>query len=147
MDNQEIINFLIKAKKSTYASNGNPIKSSRPCSIDLSYSQGKFMYYDSYFGTNPFIGEEIILIDSNVIWSMNYIGRKLDDKFEYNFLKEALMNVTQERPFRGPHTYESSGYTYKSSENGDFNWFQGEETISFKGTEIYECRFHGGLIK
>ena len=48
------------------------------------------MYYDSYFGTNPFIGEEIILIDSNVIWSMNYIGRKLDDKFEYNFFERSI---------------------------------------------------------
>lgn len=57
------------------------------------------------------------------------------------------MNVTRERPFRGPHIYESLGYTYKSSENGDFNWFQGYETIEHNGHVIYECYYHGGSIK
>lgn len=105
MDNQEIVDFLIKAKKSTYASNGDPIKSSRPCSIDLSYSQGKFMYYDSYFGTNPFIGEELLLVASNAVWSMNYIGRKLDDKFQYDFFFKRSVNECYSRKTVSRSTY------------------------------------------
>ena len=33
------------------------------------------------------------------------------------------------------------------SKNGNFDWFQGKEIISFCGKEVYECYFHGGLIK
>lgn len=146
-DRRSIVGFLIKAKKSTYAGNGKPIESSRPCSIDLTYSEDNLVYYDSYFGTNPFIGEETLRLDDKVIWSMNYIGRKLDDEFEYDFLKEALMNVRPERPFRGPSIYTSSDYTYESSEKGDFNWFQGHETIKYKGRMIYEGHYHGGSVQ
>ena len=146
MNNRRIIEFLIKAKKSTYAGSGDPVPSSRPSSTDLSYSEGPLTYYDSYLGINPFIGEEALWFDETVIWSMNYIGRKLDNTFEYNFLREALKKVSSERPFRGPSVYESSDYIYRSSEKGDFDWFQGYETIEYKGQVIYEGYYHGGSV-
>ncbi|WP_373835772.1 DUF5680 domain-containing protein [Bacteroides heparinolyticus] len=147
MDNKDIISFLIRAKKSTYASGDNVVESTRTGSCDLKYSEKNLEYYDSYFGTNPFIGEELLLLDNKVIWSMNYVGRKLDDKLEYDFLKKALLSVEPEMPFRGPSIYKEDNYTYKCFTEGDFTWFQGYEMIEYKDQVIYECYYHGGEIK
>lgn len=143
---KDIIEFLIRAKKATYASGGNIIEPLRVGSCDLKYSEKNIEYYDSYFGTNPFIGEEILRFNQKVIWSMNYIGRKIDDNFEYNFLKEALLHIEPKLPFRGPCIYQNSGYIYKAYTLGDFSWFQGQEWIEHNGKLVYQGYYHGGKI-
>ena len=46
------------------------------------------------------------------------------------------------------HWHTGNGdYTFKCDVTGTFEWFQGYETISFKGNVIYECHFHGGIIE
>ena len=142
-----IIEFLIKAKKATYAGDGNTTNSSRPCSHDLKYFEDNFEYYDSYFGTDPFIGEEALWSNGEIIWSMNYAGRKLDKEFEYGFLKEALLLVNSENPFRGPDEYSNGDYNYMCETIGDFEWFQGYESITFQGKLVYECYYHGGIVR
>ncbi|WP_428768642.1 DUF5680 domain-containing protein [Treponema sp. HNW] len=146
MDTQ-LIDFLIRAKKKTYAGKGSETASSRIKSHDLIYREKDLMYYDTYLGAERFAGQEALWISNNPYWAMNYIGRVTGEHFSGDFLKEALLNVPFEKPFRGPETYINGDYEYKCSADGDFNWFQGKETISFKGGKIYECRFHGGLIK
>lgn len=142
-----LIDFLIRAKKKTYAGKGAETASSRIKSHDLIYREKDLMYYDTYLGAERFAGQEALWISDNPYWAMNYIGRVTGEHFSGDFLKEALLNVPFEKPFRGPETYINGDYEYKCSVDGDFNWFQGKETISFKGGEIYECRFHGGLVK
>ena len=67
--------------------------------------------------------------------------------FSGNFLKEALLHVPEDKPYRGPEKYVNGDYTYSCSAEGDYNWFQGRETISYRGEQIYECVYHGGLIR
>lgn len=147
MVKNDIIEFLVKAKKKTYAGDGNVTTSSRPCSRDLKYFEDNFEYYDSYFGTDPFVGEEALWSSGEIIWSMNYAGRKLDKDFEYGFLKEALRLVTSEKPFRGPDEYSNGDYKYMCETIGDFEWFQGYESITFQGKLVYECYYHGGIVR
>lgn len=52
-----------------------------------------------------------------------------------------------DKPYRGPEFYENGDYTYDCRIEGDFDWFQGDETICYKGVQIYECHFHGGKIE
>nr|ANC55519.1 XRE family transcriptional regulator [uncultured bacterium] len=144
---KKLIEFLIKAKRKTYAGKGAETVSSREKSHDLVYRENNFMYYDTYLGGEKFAGEEALWIADNPYWSMNYIGRVTGENFNVDFLKEALLNVPFEKPFRSPEKYEDGSYEYKCSINGNFDWFQGKEIISFCGKEIYECYFHGGLIK
>ena len=144
---KKLIEFLIKAKRKTYAGKGSETVSSREKSHDLVYRENNFMYYDTYLGGEKFAGEEALWIADNPYWSMNYIGRVTGENFNVDFLKEALLNVPFEKPFRGPEKYEDGSYEYKCSINGNFDWFQGKEIISFCGKEVYECYFHGGLIK
>ena len=146
MDNR-IIGFLIRAKKATYAGKGAETDSSRPESHDLIFSEDDMMYYDTYLGGNRFAGEEALWISGRPYWSMNYIGRVTGNNFSGDFLKEALLNVPFEKPFRGPDSYIDGDYTYRCDVSGTFEWFQGYETISYKGNEIYECYFHGGMIE
>ena len=98
-------------------------------------------------GTGRFAGEEALWINGNPYWSMNYIGRVTGDHFSGDFLKESLLQVPEDKPFRGPEKYSNGDYSYHCDINGDYEWFQGRETICFKGSEIYECVFHGGLIE
>lgn len=146
MDKDRIIEFLIKAKRATYAGKGAETESSRPRSHDLTYSDGDYMYYDTYLGGEMFVGEEALWIAGEPYWSMNYAGRVTGENFSGDFLKEALLRVPCENPFRGPEEYSCGDYLYKCEVDGDFQWFQGHERILFKGEEIYDCYFHGSII-
>ena len=144
---QSIVSFLIRAKQATYAGKGAETDSSRIGSHDLVYRENNLMYYDTYLGGDKFAGEEALWISDIPYWSMNYIGRVTGENFSGDFLKEALLHVPEEKPYRGPEKYENGGYTYSCSVEGDFDWFQGKETICYQGKLIYECFYHGGMIK
>lgn len=141
-----IIQFLIQAKQSTYAGQGTEVQPFRVGSHDLLYREGDLMYYDSYFGGERFAGQEVLWIAENPYWSMNYIGRVTGLNFDIVFLKEALLHVPVEMPCRGPTRYDKGDYSYSCAVSGTFEWFQGHEVIFYKGAEIYDCHFHGGLI-
>lgn len=144
---KDIIEFLIRAKKATYAGKGAETTSTRPQSHDLTYSEDDYLYYDTYLGGGKFVGEEALWIKGAPYWSMNYAGRVTEENFSGDFLKEALLHVPQNMPFRGPSHYENEDYSYDCKIDGSFQWFQGYETISYKGKQIYECYFHGSSIE
>lgn len=144
---EEIINFLIRAKKSTYAGKGKEAKPSRPNSHDFEYLEGDLKYIDTYLGGERFVGEEALWKNDVPFWSMNYSGRILNDEFSGNFLKEALRLVEKENPYRGPIIYQKGQYKYHCIINGDFKWFQGYEEIYFNNNKTYECYFHGGTLE
>ena len=147
MMNKRIIDFLVTAKKNTYAGKGAETTSSRVKSHDLVYSENDMMYYDTYLGGEKFAGEEALWISEKPYWAMNYIGRLTGNGFSGDFLKEALLHVPEELPFRGPKEYVSGEYRYQCTVSGEFEWFQGKEVIFLHDKEIYECYFHGGLVK
>ncbi|SFU73201.1 DUF5680 domain-containing protein [Butyrivibrio sp. INlla21] len=64
-----------------------------------------------------------------------------------DFLKEALLHADKNMPYRGPEMYKSGEFTYRCRVTGDFTWFQGFEEIYLDDKKVYECVFHGGLMK
>ena len=142
-----IIDFLIRAKKATYAGKGAEVDASRPNSHDLLYEEGSLKYIDTYLGSRKFAGEEAIWKDDVPFWSMNYIGRVLGADFSGDFLKEALTLVPEETPFRGPTLHKNGDYSYICKVDGDFHWFSGFEEIYYQYTKVYECIFHGGDVE
>ncbi len=143
----DVIQFLIRAKKATYAGKGGETAPSRPGSHDLAYGEGDLAYIDTYLGGGKFAGEEALWRAGKSFWAMNYAGRVIGEHFSGDFLKEALCHVPADCPYRGPAEYVSGPYSYRSRTEGTFEWFQGRETICFQGEMIYECFFHGGLIE
>ncbi|WP_074830443.1 DUF5680 domain-containing protein [Ruminococcus albus] len=143
----QVTDFLIRAKKATYAGKGGESESSRPASHDLQYSEGGLTYIDTYLGGERFAGEEALWHDGEPFWAMNYVGRVTGENFSGDFLKEALLRVRADKPFRGPERFADGGYVYECEVSGDTSWFSGREIISLNGVQIYECLFHGGSIK
>ncbi len=141
------LTFLLQAKKSTYAAGGSETNPSRPNSHDLRYDEGEYTYIDTYLGSKCFTGEEAIWSRNMPLWAMNYSGRVLDDRFDGDFLKRALLQVPPERPFRGPETYQEGSMRYVCNVNGDDHWFHGYEEILLGDERIYECFFHGGVVE
>ena len=146
-DRSEIIKFLCKAKKETYAGSDNKVESSRPNSSDLSYNEKDLLYIDTYLGSEKFIGEEGIWIENNPYWGMNYFGQVIGEGFSGSFLKEALLQVDEDLPYRGPAVYKKGDYIYHCMIDGTFEFFNGKEEIFLKNKKIYECIFHGGILK
>ncbi len=143
----EIRNFLITAKKKTYAGKGPESKSIRSGSHDLEYGEGDLLYIDTFYGGEAFSGEEVVWMKNIPIYAMNYCGRVIDDNFSSDFLKAALLCVPYDMPYRGPSFFEENGFVYCCKASGDMNWFQGYEDICYENEKIYECFFHGGMIK
>ena len=150
-----IRDFLIEAKKSTYA-NGKTekIESSRLGSKDYEYKKDNMLYHDTYFGGTNFIGEEVVYIDNKIYWAMNYYGVTLDENLGEeamdNALRPALMQVGVSEniiPVRGPREYKNGDFKYTFEVSGDLTNFSGIETIYKNDKKVYELKCNGGLIK
>lgn len=150
-----IRDFLIEAKKSTYANGtAEKIESSRLDSKDYEYKKDNMLYHDTYFGGTNFIGEEVVYIDNKIYWAMNYYGVTLDENLGEeamdNALRPALMQVGVSEniiPVRGPREYKNGDFKYTFEVCGDLTNFSGIETIYKNGKKIYELKCNGGLIK
>lgn len=146
-DMDEIIEFRLEANVNTYAAFMNATNSTRLDSHDYRYEKGEFIYHDTYVGGEQFAGEEAIWKNEKAVYAMNYMGRVLSDKFSGDFLKEALKKANHHMPYRGPEYYQAGEFTYCSKVSGEFHWFQGYEEIYWINEKIYECYFHGGLLR
>ncbi|WP_241781951.1 hypothetical protein [Paenibacillus sp. DMB5] len=56
----ELVDFLLAAKKATYAGKGPERSPSRPASHDLAFERGNLKYMDTYLGSESFAGEEAL---------------------------------------------------------------------------------------
>ena len=156
---KDILDFLIRAKKNTYA-NGNSAKviSSRLGSKDYQYEEtidnNKLCYHDAYFGGEKFIGCEVVYIDDKPIWGMNYNGyaviENLSEEAMDNALRPALMKVGIDNsvlPVRGPSEFINGEYKYTFIQSGTMERFTGLERIYKNDNLIYELNCSGGIIK
>lgn len=143
----ELACFLVKAKKATYANKTNKVNSSRKESHDYSYQENNYTYLDSFFGAENFSGQEIVYKDGKPCWSMNYYGRVIEENFNGDFLKEALLQVDEELPFRGPLFYQKGEYLYLLRIQGKIDFFQGVEEIYYQTYKVYEDFIQGGIVK
>lgn len=147
-NSSEVIDFLIKAKKNTYASNNAvELVSTRPESHDLKYEESNYKYIDTYLGGERFIGEEAVFVNNKPIWAMNYNGIEINEKFSSSFLKQALLTVNFEMPYRGQSKFQDGDYVYICEVSGNFEYFSGKEIMYHQDEKVYECNFSGGIVR
>lgn len=155
INSKEFLDFLVKAKKGTYA-NGDVSKSSssRLLSKDYHYEDGNFTYHDTYFGGVKFMGEEVVYYNDNIFWGMNYYGITLDDSLDFQVidkvLRVALMKVGEDKsviPVRGCKEFVNEDYTYTFNVDGDMENFVGVEQVYKDDKLIYELKCYGGIIE
>jgi len=74
----ELIAFLIAAKRRTYAAGGGGseavVTPLLPGSHQLEYREGSLLYRDIYFGEAYFVGQETVYAGSSPLWAMCYAG-------------------------------------------------------------------------
>lgn len=143
--------FLVKAKVRGYAMEGERGEAElENGGKELSYREGSFEYRDRYFGFNPFIGEEIVWENGQIIWAMNYYGAVTDASMPsigvYRFLQQAMRGVKEDRPFRGPELFSEGRFEYRDESEGDVERFTGTERILLAGREVYRLDYHGGAV-
>ncbi len=155
----ELKDFLVKAKKATYA-NGKALRvnSTRIASKDYHYQEtinkDEFIYHDTYFGGLNFIGSEVVYKNNNPIWGMNYFGISLDDSENNNAIKNALRPAlclvgedNKILPLRGPKKFINNEYKYTFRCKGTLQEYSGEEKIYKNNKLIYKLLCNGGEIK
>jgi len=147
----DIKEFVLKAKKSTYASGKKPILLADGFEEFL-YREEDYEYRDRYYAKDPkpFGGEEVVWKKGKAVWVMHYYGFVLDSKIKnellYGFLRKAMSLITKDNPFRGPSNFKESEFEYKNQSEGDFSRFKGFERIFFRGKEVYRLEYHGGEL-
>jgi len=149
--------FLVEAKRRTYAGLDDDATVAAqifPGSKQLEYREGDLSYRDIYFGMNYFVGQEVVQMGEQVIWSMSYAGGLapgITDRREvlavYAFLRKALLGIGADQPFRGPLLFEAGDLRYVNAPEGDIAAFHGEEQITRAGTRVYSLRYSGGIIR
>ncbi|MFH0879414.1 MAG: DUF5680 domain-containing protein [Lentisphaerota bacterium] len=148
----QLNNFIVRAKAATYVGNGKASASCRPGSHDLEFRDGSFHYWDSYFGGEDFIGEEVVYFKEKPVWAMNYYGRILaPDKITAGetgqIIKKSLSRLYQQDRFLGGFEHLDGKDKYIDTNQGDLASFTGKEWIERDGVCVYELYYHGGRIK
>ncbi len=156
LDRNALVTFLLKAKKATYASQGDAAsvqKTLLPGTYQLEFAEGPFLYRDIYTGEAMFAGQEIVYFHGKPVWTMSYAGNipkevaKEDVDAVVKLLHKSLMNVPAEIPYRGPLELKDGAYEYFNHVDGTFDSFFGRETIGRSGRIFYELRYGGGLLR
>lgn len=152
---KELAEFLVEAKKKTYANaDVKEAKAQRPQFKELEYKKGKWEYRDSYCGFFFAPGQEIVRYNKQPVWAMAYSGG-MNKKYHGNivfaketfgFLKSALAKVNTKIPYRGPKSYSLENYKYTNNVKGNITDFSGTEKIFYKEKEVFKQEYIGGLI-
>jgi hypothetical protein len=152
LDIQQLRQFLVKAKKATYAAGDAAIKTAEPDkSTTLIFEDGDFKYHDNYFGGEPFGGREVVFLHNKPVYIMTYYGwvddSVTDSKEVYSVLQKALSLIPEDHPYRGPQEYRDGNLVYKNSSSGEIDRFSGHETICNAEWEtLYEAKYIGGFV-
>ena len=144
--------FIVAAKRACYAGGGGIAQSCRVGSHDLVHEDGDWSYRDSYFGGTDFLGQEVVWLESEPVWAMNYYGAVLrahliDSARAGATIKAALSALYREGRFLGGFEWKGPHGRYVDSSGGDHTRFQGRESIFVDADEAYRLDYFGGLIR
>jgi hypothetical protein len=154
-ENNEINQFLVKAKIVTYASGSDEyaVTSALQHAHQLEFSDGNLLYRDIYYGGLHFIGMETVFQNGKPVWGMSYYGGVLPSSDDLHIagmppvLKAALREVPLEAPFRGPESYKMNRYSYENEFQGNLFSFHGTEIIHIQEQTIYRLHYAGGKVE
>ena len=144
---EELKKFITEARRKTYAGEGGSVES--PLlngSHQLEYKKDKYFYRDIFFaGQKNFIGQEVVYLNNNPIWSMVYSGSAEPEGIT-PFLKKSLTVLSEKCRFGEKCELKENNLLYKDNGQGTLERFGGEEQISKQKKEVYKLNYHGGLI-
>lgn len=146
---EQLLKFLIVAKRKTFASRTSIPKFNKDKSKEYFYQEGNWIYQDKYYGSEVDTGQELVFHNKRLIWSMSYRGGMIDSKKNlskkcFSFLKKCLRNTPLEFPVRGPSIFKEGKFRYENLWKGSLEDFVGEEKIFLNNEQIYFRNYLGG---
>jgi hypothetical protein len=124
----DLATYLVEAKRRTYAGLDDDATVAIPLlagSKQLEHRAPPYAYRDIYFGMEFCVGQETVSRDDRLIWSVSYSWGARGDIWDrdtfleiYNFLREALLAIPVEEPYRGPRLFEQAGMIYRNEVEG-----------------------------
>lgn len=150
MNKKQLKQFLLDSNKAGYAGGdeSKQIKEEDE-STTIVFEQGDWRSHDNYFGGEPYGGRTIVFYKDKPVWMMVYYGWikegvKVDSV--YGVLRNALLKMPEDYPFRGPQKYEEGSFTYSNSWAGEVDRFSGEERIMQNEKIVYKANYLGGFV-
>lgn len=151
MNLTELKEFLVASNKAGYAG-GEQKKWIKEAdgSTTIPFEKGEWRSNDNYFGGEPYGGRIVVFHKDQPVWMMVYYGfvaEGIGADPVYGILRNALMRMPEEAPFRGPGEYEEGDLTYLNNWTGDVDKYSGEEQIVDKNKGlVYKANYFGGLV-
>jgi hypothetical protein len=146
----QLLQFLIDSNKAGYAGGKEKqwIKESDG-STTIPFEKGEWSSRDNFFGGEPYGGTDVVFYQKKAVWIMVYYGW-VEPGMEvdpiYAILRNALMRMPEDAPFRGPKEYAENGYSYVNTWQGDVSRYSGEEKIFLNGKLVYKANYFGGSV-
>lgn len=148
---QNLCEFLVKAKKVTYAAWDIAQKIvEKDNSTSLIFEEWEWKYHDNYFGGEPFGWREVVFWHNNPVYIMTYYGwvdSLISDFGEiYSVLQKALLLLPPNNPYRGPEEFIYWDYIYLNNFKGGIDNFSWEEVIKIGDKELYRAKYMGWFV-
>jgi hypothetical protein len=150
MNKKQLKQFLLDSNKAGYAGGDETRQiKEEDGSTTIVFEQGDWQSHDNYFGGEPYGGRTVVLYRGKPVWMMVYYGwvkEEVKADSVYEVLRNALLKMPEDYPFRGPQEYEERDFVYSNSWKGGIERFSGEEQISQKEKIVYKANYLGGFI-
>lgn len=148
---KELSEFIVEANRETWAADKGEIEPMRPGDKTHEYKRGPWWLVDTYSGYFQAPGLTVIRYKDTPSWNMYYGGRGMNPHYfditkdTFQFLREALMQVTPSLPIRGPEHYSRGEWSYIFKSSGDLENCTWNETVWKKGKRLFTQEGGAGI--
>jgi len=118
-------------------------------STTILFEKSEWRSHDNFFGGEPYGGRTVVFHKDKPVWMMVYYGwvaEGVETGPVYGVLRNALMRMPENHPFRGPKKYKEGDFIYTNSWKGEVDRFSGEEQIVQGNQLIYKANYMGGFV-
>lgn len=150
MGKERLRQFLVDSNKAGYAGGDSKKWVKEPDgSTTIVFEQGPWRSHDNFFGGEPYCGRVIVSYKGKPTWMMVYYGWVVEgveaDQI-YEVLRDALKQMPEDAPYRGPRRYEQGEFVYTNTWDGYLERYSGEEQISQGERIVYQANYMGGVV-
>ncbi len=150
MNKEALRQFLIDSNKAGYAGGEEKKWIKEPDgSTTIPFEKGDWRSHDNFFGGEPYGGRVVVFHENKPYWMMIYYGwvaEGVETDPVYAILRNALMQMPEDAPYRGPKEYKEGELTYSNAWTGEMERYSGEEQITQGEKLVYKANYIGGLV-
>lgn len=144
--------FIVRAKKASYVGDAPKAAPSRIDSFDLTYDEPGWSYRDSYFGGTDFLGQEVVWLNGQAVWVMNYHGTIVrpdlyDGARAANTLRAALSQPHSQGRLIDNFDWQGPDGLFSIRSSGFISSLRGREVIAIDGTNVYALDYQAGTVR